>query len=178
MKSGIDKVIAAVINFLSTDSRIGTAPIGCFGVSFGGYLACRATALNPRISACITTGGFFDHRILAKLPPIAGVAVRKFFGLAAQEEFEKLMPYVDLAPLRGQMNAPLLIVHGTADHLVDMVQINEMQNWAGGPVETIILEGSEHVSCDRFNVCLPRMGDWMASKLFQEVSQKVVAGSN
>jgi len=175
MKSGIEKAISSIIEFLSADERIGSAPVGCFGVSFGGYLACRAAALNPRLGACISIGGFFDYRILDRLPPIAAVAVRKFFGFSAQEDPEKLTRYITLEPLQGQMKAPLLIVHGTADHLVDMVQIKAMQNWAAGPVDTIVLEGSEHVCCDRFNVCLPRMGDWMASRLFQECSQQVAA---
>jgi fermentation-respiration switch protein FrsA (DUF1100 family) len=63
------------------------------------------------------------------------------------------------------MQAPLLIVHGTADHLVDMEQITALQNWACGPVDALVLEGAEHVCCDRFNECLPAMGDWMLSQL-------------
>ena len=48
---------------------------------------------------------------------------------------------------------------------VRWTQITEMERWAGGRVETIIMEGSEHVCSDRFNECLPQMGDWMTNRL-------------
>jgi 2,6-dihydroxypseudooxynicotine hydrolase len=173
ISGGFEKAIASVISFLHADSRIGSAPIGCFGVSFGGHLACRAAAAIPQISACISIGGFFDSRILAKLPPIAGAAVRKAFGMSSDDDLSELESHITLAPLHGEMKVPLLIVHGTNDHLVDMEQITEMQKWAHGPVETVILEGSEHVCSDRFNECLPRMGDWMTNWLMHRNSQSV-----
>jgi dipeptidyl aminopeptidase/acylaminoacyl peptidase len=165
ISSGFESAVASVIKYLTFDAGLDSVPIGVFGVSFGGYLACRAAAANPRIGACISIGGFYDHRILQKLPPIASAAVRKSFGFSIHDDLNELETHVSLRPLKGKMKAPLLIVHGTADHLVDMEQIAEMQRWAGGRVETIILEGSEHVCSDRFNQCLPQMGDWMTSCL-------------
>ncbi len=161
MTCGFEKAVSNVIGFLSSDPRVRPSRIGCFGVSFGGYLACLSSAANQRISACISIGGFFDHGILAKLPPVAAATVRNSFGLPSDADVEELFPYVTLEPQRGKMKAPLLIVHGTADHLVDSAQIEAMKAWAEGPVETIVLEGSEHVCSDRFNECLPQMGDWM-----------------
>ena len=168
MTVGFEKVVARVINFLASDPRIRPSRFGCFGVSFGGHLACRSSAANPRISACISIGGFFDYRILEKLPPIAAETVKNAFGFSSTDHMSNLFPYVSLEPLRGKMEVPLMIVHGTTDHLVDMDQIRAMQEWACGPVETMVLEGSEHVCSDRFNECLPRMGDWMAKSLMRQ----------
>jgi alpha-beta hydrolase superfamily lysophospholipase len=168
MTSGFEKAVASVINFLAFDQRVKLGPIGCFGVSFGGYLACLASAANPRIDACISIGGFFDHRILPKLPPVAAATVRNAFGLPADAPMAELAPYISLEAQRGGMTAPLLIVHGTADHLVDAEQIEAMKSWACGPVETMVLEGSEHVCSDRFNECLPHMGDWMTTWLMHK----------
>jgi alpha-beta hydrolase superfamily lysophospholipase len=168
MALGFEKAVSSVIKFLSADSRVQPARFGCFGVSFGGYLACLSSALNPRIQACVSTGGFFDHRILGKLPPIAAETVKNVFGFSSDVDMSEIAPYVTLEPSRGKMAAPLLIVHGTADHLVDMEQIEAMQQWASGPVETIMLQGSEHVGCDRFNEYLPRMGDWMTTWLMHK----------
>lgn len=168
MTSGFEKAVSSVIDFLAVDPRVQASRFGCFGVSFGGHLACRSSALNPLISACITIGGFFDYRILEKLPPIAAETVKNAFGFSSSEDMSKLFPYVTLEPLKNKMEAPLLIVHGTTDHLVEMDQIHALQQWARGPVETIVLEGSEHVCSDRFNECLPVMGDWMASSLIQQ----------
>ena len=71
------------------------------------------------------------------------------------------------------MRAPLLLVHGSADHLVNMEQIYAMRKWACGPVDTLIMEGAEHVCCDRFNECLPVMGDWMTNWLLHRNTQQV-----
>lgn len=168
MACGFEKAASSVINFLSSDPRVQPGRIGCFGVSFGGYLACLASAANPQISACISIGGFFDHRILPKLPPVAAATVRNTFGLPADANVSQLAPFVTLEPQRGNLKAPLLIVHGTADHLVDSDQIQAMESWACGPVEKMVLEGSEHVCCDRFNKCLPHMGDWMTTWLMRK----------
>lgn len=168
MTSGFEKAVSSVIRFLSLDYRVQPGRFGCFGVSFGGYLACRSSAANPRIDACISAGGFFNHKILEKLPPVAAQTVKNAFGFSSDADMSELISYITLEPLKGKMEAPLLIVHGTADHLVDMEQIQAMQQWSGGPVETILLQGSEHVGCDRFNDYLPRMGDWMASCLMHK----------
>jgi hypothetical protein len=32
----------------------------------------------------------------------------------------------------------------------------------------MVLEGSEHVCSDRFNECLPHMGDWMTAWLLHK----------
>lgn len=173
MAGGFAKAIASVISFLHSDSRIGSAPIGCFGVALGGYLACEAAASNPKIDACISLGGFFDSGVLPKLPPLARVMFLKAFGFSANDDIGEVAPFVTLKPLWGRMTVPLLLVHGTADHLVDMTQITAIENWARGPVETMILEGSEHVCSDRFSECLPRMGDWMTNWLMHKNNQSV-----
>jgi 2,6-dihydroxypseudooxynicotine hydrolase len=165
---GFENSVANAISFLTADARVRPAAIGCFGVSFGGHLACRAAASDPRISACISIGGFFDARILDRLPPIARAAVRKAFGVSEQDDVSEIARQITLEPLRGQMKCPLLIVHGTEDHLVDMAQVDAMKDWASGPVETMVLDGSEHVCSDRFHECLPFMGDWMADLLMQQ----------
>jgi surfactin synthase thioesterase subunit len=100
--------------------------------------------------------------------------VRKAFGVSAQGDISEMARRITLEPLRGQMKCPLLIVHGTEDHLVDMAQIEAMKDWASGPVETMVLDGSEHVCCDRFHECLPFMGDWMTELLMQQ-NQMLVA---
>ena len=168
MTSGFERAVASVIDSLSSDPRVGNAPIGCFGVAVGGHLACRAAAFNPRIKACMSIGGFFDSGVLPKLPPLAATAFRKAFGLSIDDDLSELAPYLTLQDLQGQMRVPLLLVHGTADHLVDMGQITQMQNWACGPVDLMLMEESEHVCSDRFNECLPRMGDWMANWLLRK----------
>lgn len=173
---GFQDAVAAVIQFLRSDPRVGAVPLGCFGVALGGYFACQAAALNPEIEACISIGGFFDARVLARLPALAQSTFIRAFGLAPDCDIAEIAPYINLAALTGRMKAPLLLVHGTADHLVDMEQITALRNWACGSVDTLIMEGSEHVCCDRFNECLPMMGDWMTSCLLRKKPELVPLG--
>lgn len=168
LTSGFEKAVSSVIRFLTSDPRVQPGRFGCFGVSFGGYLACLSSAANPQISACVSMSGFFDHRILAKLPPFAKEIVRNAYGVCADADLNQLASLVSLEPHRGKMKSPLLIVHGTADHLVDSDQVEAVESWASGSVEKMVLEGSEHVCCDRFNQCLPYVGDWMTAWLMRK----------
>lgn len=173
--SNFDKVIASVITFLSTDTQVGGAAIGCFGVALGGHLACHAAAANPQISACISLGGFFDTRVLKRLPATAQATLLKAYGVKTDGDLNDLDPPISLASSHKQMNAPLLLVHGASDHPVELDQIKAMQNWAGGHVDTIAFAGSEHICTDHFNECLPRMGDWMTNWLVYKNTELLAA---
>lgn len=147
-------VVSAVIDTLDA------AAVGVFGVSFGGFLACQAAASDPRIAACVSLGGFHDARIMKRLPPPALENLHLAYG-----DVPSLEDVITLAPLRGRLQSPLLIVHGTNDHLVDAEQIEALQAWGGALAETRIYEGAEHVCTDRFPEALPALWDWMTETL-------------
>lgn len=173
MESGFEHVISSVIDFLRNDPRIGVTSIGCLGIELGGHLACRAAACDPRIDACISVSGFFDSGVFDRQPPSVHSKLLRAFGFLAGDHMDKLSPAITLAPLKGQMKAPLLLVHGTADHLVDMAQIRALQRWACGPVETLVMDGAEHLCCNRLNECLPAIGDWMTNWLLHKNNRQV-----
>jgi dienelactone hydrolase len=168
IEGGFEKVIGNVISFLSANPLIGSAGIGCFGLALGGHLACGASAANPRISACISLGGFFDARVLTRLPAAARAALLEAYGLSNDDYLQDLIPKVSLASSHRQMKAPLLLVHGASDHPVDIDQVKAMQNWAGGHVDTIAFDGANHICTDRFNECTSRMCDWMTNWLIHK----------
>lgn len=160
-----DDAFHAVVDALRAHPRVGASPLGVFGVSFGGHLACRVAAVVPRIRACVSLGGFHDGRVLPRLPPVAQANVRRAYGLPADAPLSALQELVNLAPLAGRMDRPLLVVHGTADQLVDMEQVDALRAWARGRTRVDMLEGAEHVCTDRFGECLPALWDWMADAL-------------
>ncbi|MDQ4073458.1 MAG: alpha/beta fold hydrolase [Thermoproteota archaeon] len=58
-----EKVVTPVLDFaISKQSRYGIDPerIALMGISMGGYLAARAIAYEPRISACVLYNGVYD----------------------------------------------------------------------------------------------------------------------
>jgi 2,6-dihydroxypseudooxynicotine hydrolase len=163
MDAHFEEAVSAVLDFL--DDKIAVAGYGLFGVSFGGYLACRSAAAEPRVKACVSLGGFFDARILQRLPLPAFANLRRAFGLEESEEVERIASQITLEPLRGRMTRPLLIIHGREDHLVNEAQVEAMSEWAGGPKIVWMMENAEHVCTNRFGECLPVMGDWMHAQL-------------
>jgi alpha-beta hydrolase superfamily lysophospholipase len=172
IERGFEKVIGSVIAFLSENPLIGSAGIGCFGIALGGYLACGAAAANPRIGACISLGGFFDARVLKRLPGLARMVLQEAYGLSG-DDAQDLVPLISLASSHRQMKAPLLLVHGASDHPVDIDQVKAMQNWAGGHVDTITFDGADHICTDRFSECISRMCDWMTNWLIHKDSSLV-----
>jgi kynurenine formamidase/pimeloyl-ACP methyl ester carboxylesterase len=152
-------VVSAVLDALTP--QLGDISFGVFGVSFGGFLACHAAASDARIAACVSLGGFHDARIVKRLPPPALDNLRLAYGLSPDADVAVLDDVITLEPLRGRMQRPLLIVHGTNDHLVDASQVDALKAWGGPLAETLIYEGAEHVCTDRFSEALPAIWDWM-----------------
>jgi hypothetical protein len=170
IERGFERVIDNVISFLSANPLVGSGGIGCFGVALGGHLACGASAANPRIGACISLGGFYDARVLTRLPATARAVLLEAYGLSGDDYLQDIVPPLSLASSHRQMKAPLLLVHSASDHPVDIDQVKAMQNWAGGPVDTMAFDGANHICTDRFNECIPRMCDWMTNWLIHKNS--------
>ncbi|HYF99661.1 MAG TPA: alpha/beta fold hydrolase [Candidatus Saccharimonadales bacterium] len=77
-----EKVITPVIDFaLSKKSQYNIDPkrIALMGISMGGYLAARAIAFEPRISACVLYNGVYDgyDSIRSGFPPELSKAVEQ-----------------------------------------------------------------------------------------------------
>jgi kynurenine formamidase/alpha-beta hydrolase superfamily lysophospholipase len=156
---------AAVAPLLDLVERWNPSAVGVFGVSFGGHLAARAAALDSRIAACVSLGGFHDADVLARLPDGAAAAFRRAFRLGAHEPLASVAHLLSLESLRDRLDRPFLIVHGGNDHLVTRSQVERLVAWGGEHVTARIVEGAEHVCTDRFADVLPEIGDWMCDRL-------------
>jgi dienelactone hydrolase len=55
-----EQVVTPVVDHCQAVAEIDASRLGLIGVSFGGYLAPRATAFEPRICAVVTIDGLFD----------------------------------------------------------------------------------------------------------------------
>ncbi len=64
-----EKVISPVVDFLLARKDVEAKKIALHGVSFGGYLAPRAAAFEPRLAACIADDGIYDYGA-AQLAPV------------------------------------------------------------------------------------------------------------
>lgn len=66
-----EKVVTPVVDFALTLPETIPDRIALMGISFGGYLAPRAAAFEPRLKACIANGGVWDFHanFLKHAPP-------------------------------------------------------------------------------------------------------------
>lgn len=62
-----ETVVTPVIDYAVTLKEVDSERIALMGISFGGYLAPRATAFEKRIKACIANGGVYDFHMAAHL---------------------------------------------------------------------------------------------------------------
>ncbi len=66
-----EKVVTPVVDFALKLPEVDPEQIALMGISFGGYLAPRAAAFEPRIKALIANGGVYDFHdnFVRKSPP-------------------------------------------------------------------------------------------------------------
>jgi len=160
-----EEVLDPVVDFAMRRCQAKT--LGVFGVSLGGYLAARAAAANPTIAACVSLGGFFDTSPLQRLSSIGLNLLRASLRLPQHAHLPSTLETVSVEEAAPVFDRPLLVVHGTEDHLVDEAHISLFEKWTThGASELKRVQGAEHVCTDRFNECLPLIGDWTAEQLF------------
>ncbi|MBU0686230.1 MAG: alpha/beta fold hydrolase [Candidatus Margulisbacteria bacterium] len=66
-----ETVVTPVVDFALDQPEVDPERIALMGISFGGYLAPRAAAFEPRIKTCIANGGVYDFHsnFVANNPP-------------------------------------------------------------------------------------------------------------
>jgi pimeloyl-ACP methyl ester carboxylesterase len=64
-----ETVVTPVVDYAMSRKEVDPKSIALMGISFGGYLAPRATAFEKRIKACIANGGVYDLHLSARLKP-------------------------------------------------------------------------------------------------------------
>lgn len=160
-----ENVVAAVLEEVARQPDVDAGRLGLFGVSFGGYLAPRAAALNPAIRACISLSGGFDHDGYQDL----NVSVRKdfrfVFGVPDDEAMDELCrTSLNLRAVPG-LRVPLLSVHPEQDKVIPFESCLRLMDWAAGEKELLRYPGQRHVAPERFSDYIPRFSDWMAERL-------------
>ncbi len=127
--------------------------VGVYGFSSGGHLAAMIAAHEPGIAAAVIAGAPTDFRPLIdpltavfeeRAPADAAAEIRARLGCAADcaDEVAALSPALQRPGL-----APILIVHGTADTIVDVSQARTLAAaWAeaGRTVDLVTVAGGGH----------------------------------
>jgi dipeptidyl aminopeptidase/acylaminoacyl peptidase len=139
----LDDVLSAV-RYLRRigEPRIGR--IGVWGISYGGYLALQALVEAPTLfDAGVDIAGVADWADWAEDP--GGLWIDGRMGSVE----ENAAIYRRASPIHriGQISRPLLILHGTADRNVPVLQSFKLTDElvrAGKDFEVVIYPGEEH----------------------------------
>jgi len=146
--------VRAAVDYLLTRADVDRKRIALMGTSMGGYYAARAAAFEPRVSALIIHGVFFDFwamqtrtkPLLARLgnwksprsvawalglaayfdAELRWAVPNAMWVLGAQNPLELLyeMRRYSLKDTAGQIQQPTLILHGERDHFVPREQVD------------------------------------------------------
>lgn len=84
-----ETVVTPVVDFAEKLPEVDPSKIALMGISFGGYLAPRAAAFEPRIKALIVNGGVYDfHAVIMK--KTSGVPEKMLDDPGMAKEFDRV----------------------------------------------------------------------------------------
>lgn len=153
--------VSAVVDRLSADPGIDAARIGIMGVSLGGLLASMAVAHEHRLAAAAEVAGTFDTESRWDRANALSRRGHQFVTKSPDEEATRqVVADWTMAPLAGDIECPLLVVHGELDTIVPLDQA-EAYAKAVPHAELVVVPRGNHVCNNLPHVVRPQVADWM-----------------
>jgi dipeptidyl aminopeptidase/acylaminoacyl peptidase len=166
LRPDFEKPVGALFDVLQKHAHIDPERFGIWGRSLGGYAAPRVAALDKRVKACISAGGFFDLlETWDSAPPALHEALSFAFGCVSFEAARERCKEFTLAGILDGTLCPTLIVHSGADPVMRASGGKRIQEAAGPSAELVIFPEGTHV-CDNIPYKIrPLAADWMSRQL-------------
>jgi dienelactone hydrolase len=158
--------IAYAIDYLEQRPDVDASRVGLMGVSFGGYYAVRAAALEPRLSAAIGNCGPYNpaHNFRNR-PAITRAAIVHRSKSANEDEALEKLRLFDLQGVAEKVACSLLIIAGRHDRLVPPEEGERISQEAGDKATLWLFEDGNHVCNNIPYKHRPQQADWMRAKL-------------
>ncbi len=142
---------------LASDGIIDPARVCIVGGSYGGYAALAGVAFEPRVYRCAASlAGPSDMGVMLaggtgirdNISPKRNLSLRFWLRyLGAASVLDPVLAAVSPASHADRIKAPVLLIHGKDDLVVNPLQSRLMERAlkaAGGQVEFITLDGEDH----------------------------------
>jgi pimeloyl-ACP methyl ester carboxylesterase len=141
--------VTAAVDYLAGCTRVDPGRIAVLGHSLGGWAAIVTAAAEPRLRAVAVYGAPARLGAGLRLSPDRIYAEFTRFLATTPEEFAAqaavVAERVDALAAVGAIGPrPLLVVHGTADGWVPVVQARELTERAGSSCRYVEVEGADH----------------------------------
>lgn len=167
--------LRAAIDYLYQLPVVDKARIALLGYSGGAAVSVFVASADKRVAcviaaACPAEFNFFENAggaasIAEHYRAIGAIRDDDFPGSAEEwlDGFQAISPIKHIAGIAPQ---PLLLVHGSADDLVDVEHARRLYDRAGEPKELVIIEGSGH-RLRRDERAVTIITDWINSRLLE-----------
>ncbi len=168
LAEGYEDCIAAAFEAISQRPEIDKNRIGTLGRSLGGYYVVRAAAADPGIAATVVFGGAYDLSDWPNMPVLIRDGFRHATGGATEEEARQLMGAASLDDCIGQVQTPVLVVHGKRDAIFGWQQAVRIADAL--PEHATLMMDEDGVHCCHNHAFQYRsaMADWLAATLTTE----------
>jgi len=135
--------IGVILHWLKQQPELASLPVGVFGLSLGGAIACQAAARFSEVRALVVDSMY------ARLFPIMADAIRRLYHLPAlpwawvtwlgvQVALGRRLSRVDPLVLASQIRRPILIIHGAGDESVPVEHARALYaRWQGPKAQWI-----------------------------------------
>jgi dipeptidyl aminopeptidase/acylaminoacyl peptidase len=142
------------VRYLAQTGTVDAAKVCIVGASYGGYAAMAGVTLQSGIYRCaVAVAGISDLRRHLGDVAIAehgsNDRVRRYYlrFLGAKDKSDPVLDEISPAAHADKLSAPLLLIHGSIDTVVQPVQSKIMQQAAakaGKSVQLVTLAGEDH----------------------------------
>jgi pimeloyl-ACP methyl ester carboxylesterase len=138
------------------------------GTSFGGYLALRhAAAFQDRgqLRGVVDIAGPYDLRAFDELPDVTREGFREFVGASTEDQARGLLHDVTLDGVLDGSRAPVLVVHGEQDRIIDVSHAHRVVADLGDRATVLVAATGNH-SCNNLAATVrPAVADWTSDRL-------------
>jgi 2,6-dihydroxypseudooxynicotine hydrolase len=164
MTADFEKSVSAVVDYLETRSDVDADRIGIWGMSFGGFIAPKAAALEPRIKACVSLSGFFDLSEF-ELPLSAKLNCMANMKFADEEQWLEGRKAYTLEDVISGLPSPLLVVAGADDWIIPIANSVKIHDMDPGEKTLKVYDNAGHCVFYHRPEVLPYISGWLKDQL-------------
>lgn len=156
--------VGHVLDHLSERTDIDASKIAVWGRSFGAYAALRA-AIDQRLAAVVSIGGFFDlQTVWQRMPYSTQESIAYAMGLSVEAAVAGVPSYTLTGHL-AHVRCPVLIVHSGGDQVCPVSESERMVHDISSPSTYRLFADGNHV-CDNLTPTVrPLIADWLKKEL-------------
>ncbi|CDZ77758.1 2,6-dihydropseudooxynicotine hydrolase [Legionella massiliensis] len=162
----------SILEQMKNRSDIDSNKIACYGLSFGGYWATKLALQHPWLAGVVNVGGpvhsTFDADWIKRLPDATYDTLAYACGFNdPTNAFLAYCPELSLSKqslLPAKENAPLLVINGAKDNLVQIAEIEYLSKQVTN-IDTLVFSEDRHVASKNWQLHSQFAVNWLTEKL-------------